>query len=346
MGLGLLVLVAGACGTEGGEGPPLITGDVPGWNTGGEDVEAGVDAGDGGPQADFDALPDGGSADARLPDDGLDCGVGADLCGGQDDASVPEYEPPDGFEIVMLDVGQGDSILVRFPFGSTMLVDGGYGSNAWDVILPYLDNLHLDRLDFVVSSHPDADHCGGLAGVVEELDVGVVWENGQTAETYSWGDFSDAVDEKGIPRKTVHRGDKATIDGCGVEVLNADQGWGWSNADSVVLSIDCEGVTLLLTGDIDYWAQDDIGRAYGDGLKSDVVKVAHHGSADHDPDFTKAVAADIALCSVGKWNNYGHPDPDVVAEWEAVGAAFYRTDTMGTISVLAKDGDMVVQTQW
>ena len=132
--------------------------------------------------------------------------------------TLPPYEPPDGFEVIFLDVGQGDSILLRFPAGSTMLVDGGNKSAGPAVILPYFDDIHLTQLDYLVVTHPDADHCGGLDDVVYGVDVGEVWENGQVADTWAWWDFSDAVDDEGVPRLVVVRGDEETIDGCEVEV--------------------------------------------------------------------------------------------------------------------------------
>jgi competence protein ComEC len=223
-----------------------------------------------------------------------------------------------------------------------MLVDGGNKGKGWSVILPYFEELGLETLDFLVVTHPDADHCGGLDDVVYEIEVGVLWENGDTADTWAWSDFSVAVDEMEVPRVTIERGDSEDIDGCEVEVLNADQGWGDSNGDSIVLSIACEGVVTLLTGDAHSGTQQEMAAELGDKLRSDVVKIPHHGSDDHYNEFATYVHPKIAVCSVGANNGYGHPSEAVLDEWEAAGAQLLRTDELGTIRLLAREGKLAV----
>ena len=291
---------------------------------------------------------DSGPPDARLPRETTpDAEPGGDLAPPPvAPPDVPVVTPPDGLEVVFLDVGQGDSILLRFPEGSTMLVDGGNKSAGPGIILPYLEGLHLTRLDYLVVTHPDADHCGGLDDVVYGVDIGAVWENGQVADTWAWWDFSDAVDDEGVPRQVVSRGDEETIDGCDVEVLNADEGWDDTNGNSIVLSIDCEGITVLLTGDAHQGTQMDLVDVFGDALRADIVKIPHHGSPDRFRDFPAHVQPGIAVCSVGANNTYGHPNPEVIGEWEDAGAAVYRTDEVGTVTVTAKDGAVGVELEW
>jgi len=251
------------------------------------------------------------------------------------DAVLPpgEYAPPDGLEVVFLDVGQGDAILVRFPLGATMLVDGGKNNSGVNLILPAFEKLHLVDLDYLVVTHADADHCGGLDEVVDGVAVEEVWENGIGKDTGTWWDFSDAVDKNGIPRITVQRGDVREIDACRVEILNADEGWGDSNGDSIVLSIECQGITVLLTGDAHAGTQEDLVDVFGAALAADLVKIPHHGSADRYSEFPSFVLPKVAACSVGAGNSYGHPDSTVIGEWKATGAEFYRTDQVGTITV-------------
>lgn len=287
-----------------------------------------------GPGADSDG-PAGDDDD----DDASDDDVG-------DDDDDSDYIPPDGLEIVIFDVGQGDAILVRFPGGSTMLVDGGPNQAGDSVILPFFQTLHLDRLDYLVSTHPDADHSGGLDDVVEAVVVGEVWENGLEKDTMTWDEFSVAVDERGIPRYTVERGDEENIDGCRILVMNADQGWADHNANSVVLFIACEEVAVMLTGDATETTQDDLIDHYGDELEADLVKVPHHGSPDHASQFPTYVLAEYAVISCGEGNPYGHPAPEVVFEWEATGAQIFRTDLHGDVTVRAKDGALSVATEF
>jgi competence protein ComEC len=216
------------------------------------------------------------------------------------------------------------------------------------VVVPALEALHLDFLDYIVSSHPDADHCGGLDEIVKDVEVGEIWWSGIGKTTSTWQAFADAADAHDIPWTAVQRDDAATIDGCDVLVLNADQGWGGDdgyNDNSVVLSIACEDAVFLLTGDVTDSAQADIMDYNGEELASDFVKVPHHGSNDRDPGFADLVAPLYAVISVGAGNPYEHPDPGTIADWEGVGADVYRTDQDGTVIVRAKAGQFFVSTQ-
>lgn len=291
-------------------------------------------------------LPDG--TDATSPDTAADT-VAEDtpvdtVPEVQEPVDTIQYEAPDGLEVVFFDVDQGDAALFRFPGGSTMLIDGGSDGWGYDTILPYMQSIHLSRLDYVVISHAHSDHCGGLDEVVSEVAVGEFWENGQTSGSTQWTDLSAAVDKKKIPRETVSRGYQTDVDGCSVQVLNADEGWGDYNADSIVLSIDCEGITVLMTGDITAGSQQYILEESGAKLRSDVVKVPHHGSPDYYPDFVTKVAARMAVCSVGAGNPYGHPSPDAVQAWKDAGAKFFRTDEDSTVTLKAKNGAMSATT--
>jgi beta-lactamase superfamily II metal-dependent hydrolase len=247
---------------------------------------------------------------------------------GHDDAVAENA--PEGLEVDVLDVGEGDAVLVRFPGGSTMLVDGGPNAAGEDVLLPFFTSIHLTTLEYVVATHPDADHCGGLDDVVNNVHVLHVWENGQTKNTATWNDFAQAVQAHGLTPRIVHRGDAEDVDGCDVEVFNADQGYADVNSNGIVLAIICEGGQVLLTGDATEATENDLIGAFGGRLHSQIVKVPHHGSSNRSPAFPGAVDAEYAIFSVGP-NSYGHPNPDVAAEWEATGAEIFRTDQQGTI---------------
>ena len=255
-----------------------------------------------------------------------------------DDDADPPYQAPNGLEIVFFDVGQGDSLLVRFPDGATMLVDGGPNEAGYDVILPYFNDLYLHELDYVVVTHPDADHCGGLDDVLKSIPVGEVWENGETKDTVSWQEFAEAVAAQDIEPRIVERGDGEDIGDCRVEVLQADEGYSDVNANSIVLMIDCEGGRALLTGDITEAPQDELMDLFGNDLQAELVKVPHHGSPDHAPGFAGVVEPQFAIVTVGS-NNYGHPDEEVMAEWDAVGATLFRTDEDGTVIGRIHDGE-------
>lgn len=282
--------------------------------------------------------------DPPSDDDDDDDSTGDDDDDDADDDDDDVYQPPDGFQMIFYDIGQGDATLVRFPGGSTMLIDGGPNEAGKDVIVPHFDKIHLKTLDYIVLSHPHSDHCGGLDEVIDEVEVGEVWENGQTKDTMSYDEFSNAVDDYDITRKKVNRGYSDTIDGCLVEVIYGDEGWTDHNSNSLVMTIDCEDTILLLTGDSTEESQDDLISMEGNALASDIVKVPHHGSPDRDSSFAGFVSPEIATFSCGEDNPYGHPAGAVITEWEVAGAEIYRTDIDGTITVDAKDGNLSVQT--
>jgi len=229
-------------------------------------------------------------------------------------------------------------MLLRFPQGSTMLIDGGPNEAGDDVIVPHFEELHLTHLDYMVVTHPDADHCGGLDDVIAAVEVGELWENGETNSTMTYAEFDEAVDEAGIQRRIVERGDEETVDGCAVRVLNADQGWNELNDNSIVLAVDCEGAVSLFTGDLTERSQAEMIGVYGDDLAADLAKVPHHGSANRDEDFAGYVSPLYAVISVGADNPYGHPTAAAMQDWEDAGAEILRTDLLGTITVDIADG--------
>lgn len=256
------------------------------------------------------------------------------------------YVPPQGAQYWFMNVGQGDATLILFPSGATMLVDGGGSSAGKNVILPYLEQMHIDSLDYVVATHPDADHVGGLDDVVWGVVVGEVWVNGEEKDTYAWTDFMDAVDYAGADMEIVHRGKVEQVGACEVEVLNADQGHNEYNDNSIVLMVSCEGIRVLLPGDAGSSAQSDLVEQFGVDLRAEVAKIPHHGSSDHSPEYASMVRPAIAVCSVGKGNSYGHPDLGVLQEWDEAGATVFRTDDDGTIVATASAGKLSVTTVW
>jgi beta-lactamase superfamily II metal-dependent hydrolase len=345
----LLVLLVSCGGGDAGQGDPLQPLDFQHWgDTLGDSGADGLDQkgtsdGDAPGAPDLEDLASLDTGDATGTDTTGDA-LGTDtLPDTLADTSIDLLPVPEGFQIIFLDVGQGDSILLRFPEGSTMLVDGGGdGAGKW-VVAPYLAAAGIDHLDIMVATHAHSDHIGGLDELIERVTVGRIWETGAEAETWDWYNFSEAADAADIKRLVVTRGYKTTLDGCAIKVLNSYEGWDNPNADSIVLRVDCEGKSLLLTGDVTSGAMLDMMDFVNADLDTDVAKIAHHGSPDSFEEFPAEVSAAVAVCSVGEGNPYNHPDSEVVAEWEATGAQVYRTDLRGKVVVTVNDGALVVE---
>lgn len=241
-------------------------------------------------------------------------------------------------ELYALDVGQGDCLILRFPDGKIGLIDAGNSeSKARLRIAPFLEWLGARRLDFVVATHADADHIGGLAYLVENFEVGLFITGPDRADSIAYAELMRALGRKKIHVHQAHAGEKIRgARGVEIEVLSPAGAPDGNNA-SVVLLIDYGEIEILLTGDIERPAEKRI-LARGAARDVDVLKVAHHGSATSTSEaFLDAFKPEIAIVSAGRNNRFGHPSPIVVGRLTDHGATIARTDLLGTLQ-LRTDG--------
>ncbi len=247
--------------------------------------------------------------------------------------------------LVLLDVGQGDAILVESRGGGRMLVDGGPDPDRLlvelDTRIPPWDR----RIDVVVLTHPHEDHVAGLVRVLERYRVGRVFEPGMRGPGPGWAAWDEAL-AHGPQRATLAAGAVLRLDEIrlrvlwpqpGVPAAAASTGRG-INDTSIILLGEADGRRFLLTGD----AEEDVDpRLVAAGVQHvDVLKVAHHGSATAtSAELLAATQPSLALISVGADNDYGHPAPSTLARLRDVGARVRRTDLEGTIEVdLRREG--------
>jgi competence protein ComEC len=262
---------------------------------------------------------------------------------------------PDGLvRVVVLDVGQGEAILVQAPDGPALLVDtGGGGPGRGDrgerTVVPALRRLGLRRLAALAVTEGTPDHAGGLVGVLENMPVDEVWIPAGS-ETASW---HVPVDVSGIPRRVLGQGDRRWIGSLLVTVLYPPRAGapeeplsgGIVQEAPLVLRIDWGLFAAVLAGGSGPAVETGLLRAR-QPLEAAVLKVSGHGSRrGSTPPFLAAVRPRLAVIPVGARNPYGHPAPAVLARLGAVGATVYRTDLDGAIEIRS-DGARVWVRAW
>lgn len=242
--------------------------------------------------------------------------------------------------LTFLNVGQADATLVLTPEGRTILVDAGGPPG----VMAYLDELEIDTLDLVIASHNHSDHIGGMAEVLETVPVRFYLDNGVPHTTATYRRALTALEQSGAQylRATART---ITVGSVQVRILPLPPGAEGQNDNSVGVVLEFGEFRALLTGDSEiaelaYWL------ANAAVPEMHVLKVAHHGSRNGT---TRAWAEhtrpEVAVISVGAGNSYGHPSPQVVAQWHDVGADVLRTDLHGTIEInAARDGSFEIAT--
>lgn len=234
--------------------------------------------------------------------------------------------------VTFLDVGQGDAIWIQMPDGQDMLIDGG-SEFAGPSVVAHLQSHGCDDIEYMVLSHPHADHVGGLITVLENIPTSNLWYTGQAYPTTTYSRFLSLAEEC-VPTITVQTA--GTLQGFGpaqVFTLHPSTLSSDANANSLVCRLAYGDTAFLFTGDMTGPAEREVlSRGYAIG--ADMLKVAHHGAEESSSKaFLLAVAPRYAVISVGARNPYGHPSPSVLGSLMALPAAVYRTDLHDTITV-------------
>ncbi len=252
-------------------------------------------------------------------------------------SKVPEMAEDEIF-VHFIDVGEADCSFIELPDGKTMLIDAGEAENG-EQVLKYIKDRKTKKIDFLVGTHPHADHIGGLRTIIEKLEIGKIYMPKVYHNSGVYEKLLTAIKEKG---KTVSSPTAGEIiyenSGLTVMVLSSnDKEYNSLNDYSIVIKIDYKNTSFLFTGDAENEALSNI---KGD-VRADVLKVAHHGSySSGDDAFMKRVKPRYAVIPVGKNNQYGHPHREILKLLEGLNTQVYRTDKDGTV-IAASDGDKI-----
>lgn len=261
-------------------------------------------------------------------------------------------------KLTFIDVGHGDSILIEFPKGKKMLIDGGgLSEDRFDtgknVIAPFLWKKKIRRIDTLVLTHPDPDHLKGLNFIASQFSIGQFWESGFETQSEPYLRLKETLKQKNIKTQSLSEETPSqTVHGVEISVLNPParnapqrkvQNPSDLNNSSLVLKLQFKHVSVLLAGDIEKEAEESMLRK-GYPLKTDMLKVPHHGSSSSSsPLFLEMVKPAYAILSVGERNVGRLPHPDVLKRYERLGAEIFRTDRQGAIAVVTDGKDIKIK---
>lgn len=255
-----------------------------------------------------------------------------------------------GVEIYFLDVGQGDSTIIRTEKNKTIVIDGGEGEKSGfdygkNVLFPFLINKGVRKIDFLIFSHFDSDHCGGLIYLLENIKVEKILIGKQFEKNENFEYIVNSANKKHIKIIELQAGNKINIEkNSSLEILWPSVAEKISenaiNNNSLVCKFVYKNFSMLLTGDIESIAEEKLIEKYKNTnrLNANILKIAHHGSkTSSNQEFLNEVNPKIALIGVGRKNKFGHPNQEVLERLKEKGIQIYRTDQNGEIQIIVKN---------
>lgn len=247
--------------------------------------------------------------------------------------------------VAFLDIGQGDAIFIEAPNGNQMLIDGGPPKtvlSALRKVMPFYDR----SIDLLLVTNPDKDHIAGFIDVLNSYKVGQVVQPGTDSPTATYAELEKIITAKHLPKILAERGQIIWLDkkhGVGFQIIFPDRDVSGlsTNDGSIVGKLIYGGTSVMFTGDSPQNIEHYLVSLGGNELKSDVLKVGHHGSrTSTSEEFVGFVSPVYAVISDGKGNSYGHPHQETLDTLQKFGVKVFRTDQLSTI-VMKSDGESI-----
>ncbi len=243
-----------------------------------------------------------------------------------------------------IDVGQGDSILVKTD-DADILIDAGPGINA-DDLTSYLKDQEIDTIEYFITTHPHEDHIGGADDVIYSFNVKNIIipyiPESVIPTTKVFENMLDAIEDRNVNVIQAEPGAKYTFGENSFEILGPNAEYKDLNLLSIITRFTIEGKTFMFTGDTEEESEYDTLKKFPD-LSADVLKVAHHGSSTSSSEkFIKAVSPEFAVISCGEGNSYGHPHDETLDLFEKLKIKYYSTDNDGSIVFSIENNELVV----
>ncbi len=255
-----------------------------------------------------------------------------------------ETSTPNPLRVTFLDVGQADAILIRSN-NSTMLIDTGSNRGA-DELVSLLKSMNIRKVDVLVGTHPHEDHIGGMDSVINNFDIGDIYMPEVAATTRTFEDVLTAIENKNLTVTSPEPGSNFIIGDATCTILAPNsEDYSDLNNYSIVIRLLYGNTSFLFTGDAETVSEKEM-LEKGYNLKSDVLKVGHHGSTTSTSvDFLQAVSPDFAVIMAGEDNDYGHPHQETLDLLNSAGIKIYRTDLNGSITFTSNGSGLSVSTE-
>jgi len=255
-------------------------------------------------------------------------------------------ELTEDFSVHYIDVGKADAIYLHYQ-DFDMLIDAGVDSTSSQVN-KYIRQFGIAQLDLVVATHPDKDHIGGMANIIEDFDIDLFWEPQLNPDivpdTEAYRGMCEALASQSVQIEKAHAGISYDTDNISIDVLSPMGLYNSTNASSIVLKIKFGGTSFLFMGDAEQeneWELLDTGA----NISADILKIGHHGSkTSSTEEFLRAVNPQIAIISVGPDKN-NLPAEIILNRLEELTIPYYRTDINGNIVIYSDGHDFNIQTE-